>query len=439
MGSVIFLFGDKLISKNSLIILLIFITPFTNGENLFFNFNHSIVTLILVFFLFVLNYDKILTHRSLLNHKFKLFITLLISSYFLSIFFGLDYTDNANLLRYDITYQASIRSLIFSIPLHIILIFLIYLSIDSVSDLKKILLSLILCAVFVNFIAFLLLSSGINTITGRIASTYEDPNYLGRLEVISVSLSLCFILYYDLSKFFRNILIVNIIVSVIIQILTFSRSSIITLVGAIFIIMLFHKNKYLKYFIPISVVFGMIFIIPVMSSVRYGISGANTIGFLQTFIDPSNALRIFLNIIAFKMFINNPIFGVGYNNFFNTMLNNSEYFPISLPLITNTSILHSWLFNILAEQGLLGFISFTAIILMFYRRLKYIIIKNYDKNFRFLGISLLALLFIFVFNGLFFPTIIMELIFSILCGLIASFLKIAKTQYLASDNQLKFI
>lgn len=439
LGNVAIFSGNQVFTKLSLIYCLIFITPFTNGENLFFNFNHTIATMVIVALLFMLNIDTIFNTRKVLDNKLKIFLYLLILSYFCSLVFGLQYTDNSSLTRYSSTFQSSLRSLLTMIPLHLSLIFIIYISIDNLEEIKKILNCFVICSVFVNFVAIFLLLKGLNTISGRIASTFEDPNYLGRLEVISVAISFCFIMFVKMPRFLKMLHFANIFISIIIQVLTFSRSSIITLVAVTFIILFFSKNKILKIMIPSGLVLGMIVIIPIMSAVRYGSASTVDVSFLSTFVDPSNAFRILLNIVGFKMFLDNPLFGIGYNNFYNTMLNNSAYFPVSFPLITNTPILHSWLFNILAEQGFLGFFSFVSILYLLFIKLKLVIKENISGDTHFISIALFSLLFIMVFNGLFFPTIIMELLFSVICGIIAAFLKIIKTKYSYLNPKLSVI
>jgi len=355
------------------------------------------------------------------------------------MYFGLDYTSNPNLNRYDITFDASLRSLLFKIPMHLTLIFFIYLGIDRLSEIKRILFAFILCALAVNIITLFLLSTGINTIEGRLASTFEDPNYLGRLEVISIAISICYLIFKESSFNLKMIIIANMVFSFLIQVFTYSRSSVLSLVAVIILIFYFSKSKFLKIIFTSGLILGMVLLIPIMSSVRYGAGSDADISFISTFLDPSNALRILLNLIALKMFVHSPFFGVGYNNFYNVMLNYSEFFPISLPLITNTVIVHSWLFTLLAEQGLLGFISFVSLLIISFRRLVISIKQRISSDNLFVGVSLLSLFFIVVFNGLFFPTIIMELLFSLICGLIGSYLKIMKINYSSTIEKLRVL
>jgi len=293
------------------------------------------------------------------------------ASFFVSMFMGEGYSDLTEYTKYDSTFGGVLKDVIMFVPMQLLLIYFIYLSIQTKSDLKKVIYSFLKIGAVVNFIGlsifFIYKGTEMRGLEGRLGATFTDPNYLGRFEILLIVISLSAILIIK-DKRYLLLNLANISISTFILFLTFSRSAIITLMLSIVIILLTMKNRLIKTSIILLVcIFSIILLLYVgtkrtSDDVIAGQSSAPT-----GTVDYSSTTRIALNYAAVLMFLDYPVFGVGYHNFYNIYINRS-YLPVDIPLASHISVVHSWLFSVLAEQGIFGLIVFLYILFLVFRK-----------------------------------------------------------------------
>jgi O-antigen ligase len=164
----------------------------------------------------------------------------------------------------------------------------------------------------------------------------------------------------------------------------------------------------------------LVFILAKLAIIRSGGLGETaTFGGL---LDFSNYQRLVGNIIGLEMFFERPFVGVGLLNYFNVYANHSNYFA-QFPMVYQLPVIHSWLFALLAEQGLLGALSFCWLITLAFRDI-FKCIKASLNDEKFFGIIVFSIFFTLVFNGLFYWPFYTELIFPVVFGLLLGYVKI---------------
>jgi len=351
------------------------------------------------------------------------------ASFFVSMFMGEGYSDLTEYTKYDSTFGGVLKDVIMFVPMQLLLIYFIYLSIQTKSDLKKVIYSFLKIGAVVNFIGlsifFIYKGTEMRGLEGRLGATFTDPNYLGRFEILLIVISLSAILIIK-DKRYLLLNLANISISTFILFLTFSRSAIITLMLSIVIILLTMKNRLIKTSIILLVcIFSIILLLYVgtkrtSDDVIAGQSSAPT-----GTVDYSSTTRIALNYAAVLMFLDYPVFGVGYHNFYNIYINRS-YLPVDIPLASHISVVHSWLFSVLAEQGIFGLIVFLYILFLVFRKLFVNYRRADDEEMKFYGLVLFCMFFVLIFNGLFFPVFFTELLFSLLLGIISAYFRISE-------------
>jgi O-antigen ligase len=408
------------ISSITVISIVILILPFTIGNGPFLDINPSYIGFFAAALILFFEIENILTHKRKLESNYFLPSILFIVSVYLSMFLGFDYTSNPNLTLYDITFPAVIREVTKRIVAYSLLSFLIYISIKDLKDVKKLIHTFLISGILINLFSFFLLLSSSGTIKGRFTSVFEDPNMLGRFEVFIIIICVCLILLKRKNFFEFTFLVFNIIVCLYFQFLTYSRSSFISLsVIIVILFFLFSKSRLVKYLFLLMVILGLFFVLSKFSILRsVPDSQATAVGLL----DYSNLARILLNIVGVEMFLEKPIFGVGFLNYYNVYMNHSNYYE-QFPMISQLPVIHSWLIAVMAELGLLGIVSLSWLLLLAFRDLFNSIRRSlqYEKIY---GVVIFSLLFVLVFNGLFYWYFIMELIFPVFLGILLGYVKI---------------
>jgi O-antigen ligase len=424
LGNILLKYVNSFFNPRNVISFLILFTPFTLG---IFPFNYIFITYICIVILILQLFYEIPNHIRLINVKILFLIFFFILSFFLSMVFGLDYKAINDFTDFDSSLNGALMDILIVFPMQLLIIFFIYVSINSISDIKHYIKVFIFSGIIVNSIAFYYL---LNNFSGRLGASFSDSNYFGRFEIFIISLSLIYILFQNISYKLKIFYVVNIFVSFVFLILSYSRSAILTLGLTVTFILMFFGKKYTKYLLIISLIIVLYFVFSFTTSIRISSStGSENSNLLYNVIlEPSNFTRIILNIAGFNMFLDYPIFGIGYHNFYNAYINYS-YMPLDIPFFSRgNSVIHSWLFTVLAEQGLVGTISFVIIIFAIFKKAYSIIKNNIMNEYKFYSISLFTLFFVIIFNGLFFPTFIPELVFSIITGIILGYFKITMNE-----------
>lgn len=424
------IYANKSVTPISIVIFVVYFTPFTMGEFIpvVSSFYYQI-TWILISILFLFNYRTILNHKRVFRTNYFIPTILFASSFFVSMFMGEGYSDLTEYTKYDSTFGGVLKDVIMFVPMQLLLIYFIYLSIQTKNDLKKVIYSFLKIGAVVNFIGlsifFIYKGTEVRGLEGRLGATFTDPNYLGRFEILLIIISLSAIVIIK-DKRYLLLNLANISISTFILFLTFSRSAIITLMLSIVIILLTLKNRLIKTSIILLVcIFSIILLLYVgtkrtSDDVIAGQSSAPT-----GTVDYSSTTRIALNYAAVLMFLDYPVFGVGYHNFYNIYINRS-YLPVDIPLASHISVVHSWLFSVLAEQGMFGLIVFLYILFLVFRKLFHKYRRADDEEMKFYGLVLFCMFFVLIFNGLFFPVFFTELLFSLLLGIISAYFRISK-------------
>lgn len=425
-----------------LVSFLILISPFTMGHFLSVLSNNYVF---LIYFICVimsfLMFDRILNHKRILKNTWIFPVLVFSSSFFVSLFLGPNYVDMTRYTNYDSTLNGVLKDIVLFVPAQLILICLIYLTVEGFDDLLHFLKIFILSGVIVNIISYfyLLNFAALNVvgISGRLGLIFDDANYMGRFQVMIISISFLTLLFRKQSFLKKIFLTVNIIASGIILYFTFSRSAALTLTIISLLIIIFFRSSFSKY-LKIVLILCIIILVPYFiksSAVERTASGSISTGdvsILGSFLDVSNSTRLGLMISGFNVFMDNPFFGVGYHNFYNVYINKFYVF-LDLPVYTGVSVIHNWLISVLAEQGLFGTIPVLWVFVMVFLGLLKFIKKSVNTDQRFIGIVLFAFFFILLFNGLFFPVFFPEIWFSVLFGLIGGYFKIS-TVYESSSG-----
>lgn len=373
---------------------------------------------------------KILNYQKTLKKKYSIPIIWFSSSFFVSMFFGLQYRNMIGFTDFNSSFGGVLTIVLMFVPMQLIFIFMVYLSIDTIGDIKFYLKVMIISGILVNVIGFVMLMSAGFT-PGKLGVTFSDPNYFGRFEVFMLIICSFFIFFSPkLSVYKKNILFLFGVTCIIFLLLSFSRAAILS-VGFISVITLFYiKSKFLKVTVAIcAVVLVFLFLSFVASTKSSDLLLTNQFGIFSSFIDLSNATRIALNIASVNMFIDHPLFGVGFRNFYNAYINYS-YVPFDIPLSVAITVVHSWFFSVIGEQGLFGLIPLLWLIFAINKDLRKILKDTrIDREFYVVAIVLYFLFVALIFNGFFNPIFFTELAFSTIAGLIGGLFKIYTLNY----------
>jgi len=427
---VVSLFTDFLIVKctpRNIITAIFVLTPFSIGP---LPLNYLLITWVANFFLFVIYLPKILNYQKTLKKKYSIPIIWFSSSFFVSMIFGLPYKNMLGFTDFNSSFEGVFSIVLMFVPMQIIFIFMVYLSINDIKDIKYYLKVMLASGVLVNFIGFgMLISSGFTP--GKLGVTFGDPNYLGRFEVFMLVIC-AFLIFFspNLRAYKKNILVMFAITCIIFLLLSFSRAAILS-VGFISVITLFYiKSRFLKIAVAISTVLLVFLLLSFVASTKSSdLLATNQFGIFSSFIDLSNATRIALNVASVNMFIDYPIFGIGFRNFYNAYINYS-YVPFDIPVSVAITVVHSWFFSVIGEQGLFGIIPLLWLLFSLNKDLR-IILKDdkIDREFYVISIIVYFLFVTLIFNGFFNPVFFTELAFSTIAGLVGGVLKVYTLKY----------
>jgi len=414
-------------TSRTIIAGLILFTPFTMGiDDSVLTKSILPVVMVSIAILFFLNYDNILNHVSVLNWKYKWSLALLFLSFFISVLFGLEYRDLTSLTIYNSSFAGVVLDLLINLPKQYMLGFLIFLSIRSLDDLNFLFFTFLLSGVIVNTIAIsqLFIPSGFEA--ARLIGTFIDPNYFGRFEVILICISLCRMLFTRISLGEKIIHFLNILVSFYFLYTSLSRAAFITLALIVSVIVFYTQNKKTKYFAITIILIVLSYFVITVGSKRTG-QTSNVSGAV---VDYSNTTRLALNVGAFNMFLDYPLSGVGFHNFYNVYINHN-YVPENIPSAIVISIVHSWIFSTMAEQGLLGTIPCLILAFLILRDL----IRNakkedHDGRNKSIALTLFSLNSIIVVFGLFNAIFFFELICPLIIGMTLGYFKIYSAPYI---------
>lgn len=233
-------------------------------------------------------------------------------------------------------------------------------------------------------------------------ATFSHPNVLAAYLILSMTF-LLFTVKTSISKKMQAIYVALFLLGTSALFLTLSRTAIITWI-AILCLYLFRKRW--KLALGFCVFIGaLIYISPF---------GARFLSFSPA--DEAFTQRISLSKAAVEMFIKNPIFGVGINNFLPNL-------PFYIKQVGNTFFLqpvHNIFLLVLSETGIIGFGFFTWFLVKTYKRVL--------KRKSILGLVLISeVIFLGFFDHYFLTLQQGQLLLALVLGLCWSSLQAAKS------------
>uniref|UniRef100_A0A7C3MK95 O-antigen ligase domain-containing protein n=1 Tax=Dictyoglomus thermophilum TaxID=14 RepID=A0A7C3MK95_DICTH len=232
------------------------------------------------------------------------------------------------------------------------------------------------------FGATLLAFSGINIFLHNKGYYAETPilgkNALGTVLATTIPLVQLKILT-DNGKLWHFISLIILIVGLI---LSMSQGAILGLILAEILIFILGDKKVKRKVLYMSIIALLILVFFLIKSI---LVKDNLFSFFLTRVDPyssSKIQRIYIWISAWKMFLDHPIFGVGFSAFSKMY----PYYRLPQAIKENMSFAHNLPLNLLAETGILGFLSFSLVIFQFF----YWGIKAYLRDKDYLSLAVLS-------------------------------------------------
>ncbi|WP_319548663.1 O-antigen ligase family protein [Desulfogranum marinum] len=255
--------------------------------------------------------------------------------------------------------------------------------IDSIEKVKK---SIICIIVGVFFATYRGLKEYFYLGIARPQSVFGDPNYFALALVLCIIILLNFIFYSKLDKNKKIFIFLLSLIMIATLLLTASRGGVIGLLVGLLVFLLSEKvnRKKICFFLFIS----LFFIVQILPSHLFGRFGIGNIIDMESEMNSemygakvSTDARKKLLIAGVNMVKEKPIFGVGHGKF--------KYYSVSYNSeISSSQIAHCTWLEILAEQGIFGFIIFISIIYLTLERL--LSVKRLTKNtkcYNFISIS----------------------------------------------------
>ncbi|MDP2561328.1 O-antigen ligase family protein [Psychrobium sp. 1_MG-2023] len=187
------------------------------------------------------------------------------------------------------------------------------------------------------------------TIGRAIGSVLGDPNDLALVLMFPAAFAASLALTPGLNKLTRWLGIISIPVLFFAILATQSRGGLLGVL-AVFGLFFYQRSQNKLVFTGVSVAAGALLYVVA------GISGRSSGGAGEEGIDASAQGRLYAWEAAWKMAVDNPLSGVGIDNFY------SNYFYYSPHWDGLNHAVHSTWFGVLAESGFLGLLVFTVLI-----------------------------------------------------------------------------
>lgn len=230
----------------------------------------------------------------------------------------------------------------------------------------------------------------------------ETPTYSGHYFVQAIALAIGAYFSPPFQKL-RSILLVALTVLLVALFLTLTRAAWLAFFFLVVLSLFFSKipKRYLIYGgVAVGIVVLAAFFL--LSSDTFGIMLKAR---LATDVQSANvsvgsiAFRILLWQSAWDLFLNNPILGIGFDNFvvLNAM---TPSFPIVRALGGADLYVHNIYLEILAETGVVGFFVFILLIVVTYKRLAFMLTHMIWHPYRFLLLGYAGVLSLWFFMGL---------------------------------------
>ena len=201
----------------------------------------------------------------------------------------------------------------------------------------------------------------------RATGSYGNPNAYAQVLVMLVPLALDRF-WHEKELRFRLLAGWALIVCILTIIFTYSRNGFITLLFTLGLLFVMRRPRVLSLVVVMILAFVVIQFLPISYTERittlFQFSPSNS---PQQILDESFRGRLSENIAAWRMFQDNPLFGVGLDNFQVNYQSYSRQIGLDQRRIERTPA--SFYLELLSEQGLIGTTVFMVFILIIFRNL----------------------------------------------------------------------
>jgi O-antigen ligase len=267
-----------------------------------------------------------------------------------------------------------------------IFFFIIVNELNRKKDIKIIIYLLFLSAIVSNFYGlYQYFYLNIDRVTG-----FNSALAFGLFQAIFTAIIILYLFFYKFKTKSNFILLILVLVSFANLILSQTRGAWLSFIGAI-IFLGFMKSKKILIFIMISAIILTLFM-PATYVNRFK-SSFDLEYNLQN--NRSNSVRMGLWLTALKMFKDNPINGIGLDNFRNAYINN-----YTIEGIRPFDHAHNNLLNFLAELGAFGFLAFIFLMWNVVIELCKYYKKEENKKIKFFYLSSIIIFIIYHLHGL---------------------------------------
>lgn len=207
--------------------------------------------------------------------------------------------------------------------------------------------------------------SGISTTFFRFYSFCHDPNIFGQYLVLIILMSVIFMIRdYDAGRTLKLRYSFIGVAAAIILLLTFSRSSFLSLLSFSFVLYIIKKPIKKIYFVFIVLTIVALFSLVTMKRVKSD---------RMNYFNGSDLSRLSLNMAAVNMIKDHYVLGVGYENARFVL---KKYADKRFPLVGELTSVHNVYLAVFAELGILGF----GLFIFFYLLLFLDILRAYKRN-----------------------------------------------------------
>ncbi|MFA6183880.1 MAG: O-antigen ligase family protein [Parcubacteria group bacterium] len=263
---------------------------------------------------------------------------------------------------------------------------IVYIETKNSTDFEKILNSLLFSSFSISVISIFYLVFDNLTYDNRLSAFYSSPNHLAMTLVPGILISLANIIQNKQSRYFKLVLIIPILISLF---FTHSYSAWIALFISSLIIIFFSSGKKTILFIFITTIFFIFFFEHNSDKLKsLNNSSANS----------SLSSRIAIWKSAEKIIYDNWLWGIGPGNFQEKYLSYQKYFypypEWAVPQPHNI-FLAFWL-----QAGFFGLFGFVYLIILWFLKIKKILIYFKDFTNRRPFLIILSILFYIILHGL---------------------------------------
>ncbi|MFZ1042460.1 MAG: O-antigen ligase family protein [Anaerolineales bacterium] len=273
----------------------------------------------------------------------------------------------------------------------------------------------------------------------RLAGVLNDPNFYAQIMVVLVPIALERFLD-EKPAILRFLAGWALIVCTVTILYTYSRGSFIALgIVALLVILQQRRRPLAPVLLLLTLGFILFQFLPQQYTQRIStllqvLPGANN----SATLDASIQARSLTDIVGWTMFTDNPIFGVGIGNF------NSRYLQYALQLgvgqNVETQSAHNLYLQVAAERGIVGFLSFVAILYFSFTTLaqaRSLFLKQNLTEFANLSTALGIGLIGYLVAALFLHDAYIRYLW-LLVGIAASFLPVARNSKSESKSDVEY-